>query len=266
MAHPAEPRGPLVARWLGAKPPAVHAGAPFAVLVEVENAGTAAWRSLADKGIQLSYHWIDGRGNAIVWDGERAPLPVPVEPGRRVRLPVRGRGPMPPGRYLLAIDLVEELRFWFEDVGNAPLLLEVEVRARIERRLAVRGGDPAALAAQEERLVPEDEAEAVAHLPAGAAPAAHWSRRVLDAHQHGYGVVGAAVEARGGLLRRRPRDLAAWAPGGGRKPHFPHPFVCPSVAHDAEVEWIDHVAGLPALRPAEDEPALFDGRIVVRLT
>jgi hypothetical protein len=233
--------------------------------VELENAGSAAWRSRGEEGVQLSYHWLDPRGNAIVWDGERTPLPETVEPGRRVQVALRGRGPMPPGRYLLSVDLVEEYRFWFAEVGNDPLRMSVDVRPRVERRLAARGGDPTAVSAQEEPLVAEEEAAAVAHLAPHAAPAPDWSRRVLDAHEEGYGIVGTAVDGRHGILRRPRADLAPWAPGAGRVPQFPHALVCPSLVRDAAVEWAEPVAGLPAVRPSDGEPALFDGRIVVRL-
>jgi hypothetical protein len=254
------PAGPLAVRWLRLRLGEVRAGALAFAEVELENAGSAAWRD-----ILISYHWLDPFGNAIVWDGLRTPFGEPVAPGHRARASLRLRGPMPPGRYRLALDLVDEGRLWFEEVGNAPLEREVDVAPRIARALAVRGGDPDALAAQEERLVDEVDAAAVAHLADGCAPAPDWSRRVLDAHQEGFAVVGGAIEPTGGLLERRRlgKALAAWAPGGGRVPRFPHPLLCPSLVRGAEGEWLDPVEGLPALRPADDEPWIYDGRIVV---
>jgi hypothetical protein len=141
--------------------------------------------------------------------------------------------------------------------------LEAEVLPRIERRLAARGGDPAALAAQEEPLVAEADAEAVAHLAVEVAPAPDWSRRVLDAHQEGYALVGGAIEVETRLLRRRPRALDAYAPGAGRAPSFPHPLVCPSHVQGLTPDWSEPVEGLPAARAPADEPWLYDGRIVV---
>lgn len=252
-------------RWHGLEPGAVRAGASTQATVELENAGLAPWRSRGEEGVQLSYHWLDELGNPIVWDGVRTALPEPVAPGERRRLPLRLRAPLPPGRYRLAVDLVEEFRFWFADVGNAPLERAVEVEPRIARRLAARAGDARALAAQEEPLVAADEAEAVAHLAESAAPAPDWSRRVLDAHQEGYAAVGGAVELSGGLLRRRQRALAPWAPGAGRQPRFGHPLLCPSLVRGVSGDWVEPVAGLPALHPDTAEPWLFDGRIVVRL-
>ena len=259
------PAGPLAVRWHGAEIGQVHAGTRTSATVELENAGSAAWRSYGEDGVQLSYHWLDPLGNAILWDGARTPLPEPILPGRRVRLPLQLRGPLPPGPYRLAVDLVDEFRLWFAEIGNTPLELDVPVQPRIARLLAARGGDPRALAVQDEALVPEDSAEAVAHLVPHAVPARDWSRRVLDAHEEGYAVVGGAVAPRRRVVSR-PRALAPWAPGAGRVPRFPHPLLGPSVVRGVDGEWLEPVAGLPALRPPPDEPWLFDGRIVLRVT
>ena len=265
--HPV-PAGPLAVRWLAVDVPELRAGAIATARVRLRNAGTAAWRSRGSEGVQASYHWLDGRGNPIVWDGPRTPLPGPVAPGEEVELALELRVPQPPGRYRLALDLVEELRYWFAEVGSAPLDLDVDVRPRIdERRLrAVVHGGPdagteAALAAQEEPLAPEG-AVATAHLVGGALPAADWSRRVLDAHAEGYAAVGGSVQPLAGLLdRRAARRFAAWAPGGGRNPGFEHPLLLPSLLDGLEPA--EH-EGLPAWVPGA-APWLYDGRIALRL-
>lgn len=258
------PKGPLAVRWRGLDLPDVLAGAVAQAVVRLENAGTATWRSTTDAGVRLSYHWLDERGNPIVWDGMRTLFGSPVAPGELATATIPVRGPVPPGRYRLAVDLVEEGRLWFAEVGNAPLEMECEVGPRIPRALAARGGDPEALGAQEEPLVPEEEAAAVAFLADGVAPAPDWSRRVLDAHEEGYAVVAGSVEAPGGLLRRRPRELEPYAPGPGRVPGFPYPLVCPSAVRGVDLQWTDDVAGLPAAHAPRDEPWVYDGRL--RLT
>jgi hypothetical protein len=269
MAGPVEqdvPKGPLAVRWLGLEVPEIRAGALAFAVVELENAGTAGWRSTGEAlGILIAYHWLDERGNPIVWDGLRSQLAEPVAPGGRLRMQLQIRGPIPPGRYRLAVDLVDEGRAWFAELGNAPLEAATDVHPRIPRALAARGGDPEALAAQEEALVAEDEAAAVAYLSDGVTPAPDWSRRVLDAHQEGYAVVAGSLEAEAGLLRRRPRELDPYTPGAGRVPAFPHPLVCPSAVKGVDPDWTDDVAGLPAARPPTDEPWLYDGRIRARL-
>ena len=109
----------------------MEAGALHRATVEAENAGSAPWRSVGpDEGVFIAYHWLDERGNAIVWDGERTPLETTVEPGGTLRQTVAVRGPIPPGPYRLAIDLVEEKRFWLAELGNVALERDVEVERR----------------------------------------------------------------------------------------------------------------------------------------
>ncbi len=242
-----------------------RAGARTTARLVLANDGAATWRSRGADGLQLSYHWLDTRGNAIVWDGLRTPFAQPVAPGETVELEVPLVAPRPPGRYVLRFDLVEEHRFWLSEVGVATLDVEVDVAPLIaERRLAVvvHGGPDertdAALAAQEEPLV-DGEASATAHLVAGAEPAPDWSRRLLDAHAEGWSAVGSAVVPAGGPIERRrsARALRRWAPGG-RNPRFGAPLLLPSLVDGAEPG--EHL-GLPAY----EGEGLFEGRAVVRL-
>ena len=259
------PSGPLAVRWLAYELPAVRAGALAAPRVALENAGTAEWTPTGPRRVCLAYHWLDELGNPIVWDGLWTALPHEVPPGGRVEAELTLRGPIPPGRYRLAIDLVAEDRYWFSEVGNVPLERQVPVAPRIERRaLAVRGADAGALEDLDEPVVAEEDAEAIAYLAPGCVPAADWSRLVLDAHSEGYAAVGGSIAAAGGLLHRAPRSLAPWSPGSGRNPGFAYPLLCPSVVLEVEPEWAAAVEGLPALRPPAAEPWLYDGRIEIR--
>ena len=256
------PVGPLAVRWLAYEIDEPRAGLAGSARLRLENAGSAPWLSRGKEGVQLAYHWLDTLGNPIVWDGTRTPFPRRVEPGETVEVVAPVLAPRPPGSYRLAFDLVEELRFWFQEVGSEPLDLEVHVRPRIaERRLGVVWhGDPgaeaeAALAAQEEPPVAEG-AVALAHLVPGTLPAPDWSRLLLDAHAEGWAAVGGAVAPESRAERRR---LASWAPGGGRNPRFPEPLLFPSLLEGLEAS--SHL-NLPAF--AGDD-ALFEGRAVVTL-
>src|SRR6266545_7340895 len=219
VEHPV-PAGPLSVRWLAVELPAFRAGAEEVVRVELQNAGLAPWRSRGSEGVQLAYHWLDERGNPIVWDGTRHPFERTVEPRERVRREVRVRAPIPAGPYRLAFDLVEEHRYWFAELGNVPLERDAPVGSRLERRaLAVCGADPGALADLEEPPVRLEEAEAIAWLAPGVVPEPDWSRRILDGHAEGYAAVGGAVRPeRAWLKPRLRRELAPWAVGGGRNP------------------------------------------------
>src|SRR5919204_3173004 len=122
-------KGPLVVRWgdWTLEPP--QAGAVGHARVELENAGTVPWRH----AVRLSYHWLDDRGNPIVWDGIRTALPA-LAPGERAVVDARVRGPIPPGRYRFALDVVAEHRAWFSELGSEQATRDVDV--------APRAGDP----------------------------------------------------------------------------------------------------------------------------
>jgi hypothetical protein len=265
----AVPKGPLAARVLDWSLDEVRAGAIGHGVALVENAGTVAWHSHEGAGVRVSYHWLDERGNPIVWDGIRNALPHRVAPGEQARVELEVQGPMPPGRYRFSLDLIAEHRAWFAELGGAAVGGDVDVLPRIERRLAVLGADPGALDAQEEAVVPAEQAEAVAYLAPGVVPAPDWSQRVLDAHQAGYAIVGGSVGLETARLRGRGARgaLAPWRPGSGRVPAFPHPLLCPSIVNGVVPDWVESVEGLPAVRPRRHEPwlepALYDGRIAV---
>jgi hypothetical protein len=270
------PSGPFAVRWHGYELPPFRAGAQATVPVELENAGTAAWRSLPGAGVYLAYHWLDLRGNAIVWAGAFIALPRPVEPGERLTVPIELRAPIPPARYRLAIDLVDEGRAWFSELGNHRLEHDVDVGPRLTKRsLAVEIADgPPELVAQTRDAIDalaeavSPDGEVTAFLAAGCRPARDWSRLVLDAHEEGYAAVAGSLEVeRAGLLRGVPRELEPWKPGFGRAPGWELPLLCPSLVLEAvgEPPWTEPIAGLRALDPERlAEPWLVDGRI--RLT
>jgi hypothetical protein len=49
-------------------------------------------------------------------------------------------------------------------------------------------------------------------------------------------------------------------------PGFSAPLVCPSVAPGVELDRLEDVAGLPAFAAPRDEPWVYDGRIVLRVS
>lgn len=213
-------------RWLGYAVSPPQAGTLTHARVTLENAGAAAWR-----GLKLSYHWLDERGNAIVWDGLRTD--VSAARGERVDTELALRAPIPPGRYRLAFDLVDEGRFWLAELGNHSPEVPLEV-------------------------TPRDATGARAHLPPYADLDPDWEERVYSAHTEGYTAVGGSIDA-----RRPGTELEPYAPAGGRKPRFAHPLVLPSLLPPLEPN--TQVAGLPAWQPEGDEPWVYDARIRLRL-
>ncbi|MGB8004390.1 MAG: hypothetical protein WCF27_09035 [Gaiellaceae bacterium] len=223
--HPV-PAGPLAARWLGYELEPPQAGTLTRARVVLENAGSAPWRNL-----NLSYHWLDERGNPIIWDGLR--YEVSAAPGERVEKDIQLRGPIPPGRYRLGFDLVDEQRFWLAELGNFTPEVEIDV-------------------------APRDATSARAHLPPDANLDPDWEERVYAAHAEGYAAVGGSIDT-----RRPSSELEPYASGGGRNPAFAHPLVLPSLL--APLEPNTEVAGLPAWQPEGDEPWIYDARIRLRL-
>ena len=60
------------------------------------------WRTRGvEEGLFLAFHWLDERGNAIIWDGIRTDVPE-VASGEAASLEPDVRAPIPPGRYRLA--------------------------------------------------------------------------------------------------------------------------------------------------------------------
>jgi len=216
--------------WTFPEPPA---GTRSIASLDVENAGALAW----GVGIFVSYHWLDDRGNPIVWDGIRTPVPR-LGPGERATVEVAVRAPIPPGRYRLAFDVVAEHRTWFSELGSETATVDLDVQPRVQ--------------------------EPNAALPDDVEPAPDWDERVRAAHADGYAVVAGAIEWGGGLFSRRPHALAPYEPGPGRMPGFASPLICPSVADGVELDRLEDVAGLPAFAAPRDEPWVYDGRIVLR--
>src|SRR5476651_1087305 len=162
-------KGPLVVSWGDWTLSEPRAGALGRAEATVENTGTVRW----GHGIEISYHWLDNRGNPIIWDGERTPLP-PLAPGERATVHVNFRAPIPPGHYRFALDLVAERRAWFSELGSEMVTTDIDVAPRL--------------------------GEHNASLPDWVEPAADWAGRVAAAHAEGFAIVAGAIRWDGGLL------------------------------------------------------------------
>jgi len=95
--------------------------AVFRAEIRLRNRSWRPWSSAATPPILLSYHWLDRRQLPILWDGERTALPRLIGPGEECTVLLSARTPASPGRYFLAIDLVEEGSAWFSE-GGVPWL------------------------------------------------------------------------------------------------------------------------------------------------
>ncbi len=126
------PDGAFAARIELAGPvPDLRAGREATLSVRVTNLGTATWPAhMEGTGayhVHLGNHWLTRRGKMVVTDDGRSPLPVDIEPGRAGVTSLRVTAPAKPGRYLLELDLVQELFTWFAERGSATLRIPVVV-------------------------------------------------------------------------------------------------------------------------------------------
>ena len=91
--------------------------------VSLKNASPRTWPSKPNgKGrnaVNFSYHWLDQKNRAVVFDGLRTPLPHDLRPGDAVELNAAIQAPERPGRYTLVMTLVQEGVAWFSERDGA---------------------------------------------------------------------------------------------------------------------------------------------------
>ena len=115
---------------LGSSPLTALPSTRVVVRVRLENVGRAAWPHSsvpAPEAVSLAAHLFEASGEAHTRELLHVALPSAVEPGQTVEMQAEFEAPSEPGRYLLHLDLVMELRFWFEQRGSAPVRVPLEV-------------------------------------------------------------------------------------------------------------------------------------------
>ena len=193
----------------------------------------------------------------------RTAFPGVVAPGETVELESTLVAPRPPGSYRLAFDLVEEFRFWFQELGSAPLDLarrgEAADRRATARRPRARpvgsGARTPRSQRRRSRSSPRTRSPSLissrARPRAGlVAPAARRARR---------GLRGGRAGDRSGVAQRPPpsRRRGRREVGGTRA--SASRSLLPSLLEGLEP--VEH-EGLPAYAGRD---GLFEGRAVVRL-
>jgi hypothetical protein len=103
--------------------------------ITVKNVSPVSWPSKPNSknlhAVSLAYHWLDKKGQTVVFDGKRTPLPYDLKPGESVTLKATIYPPELPGAYILEITLVQEGVAWFPEKGGAKLSLPVDVARAI---------------------------------------------------------------------------------------------------------------------------------------
>jgi SAM-dependent methyltransferase len=110
-------------------PREASASSTMLVSVTFKNRGWRTWGSdVPSAPVFMSYHWLEAHGTVAIDDGLRTPLPHAVVPGSTCAMTCRIETPPRPGRYALAIDLVEEGVTWFSRAGAQLLRINFRIR------------------------------------------------------------------------------------------------------------------------------------------
>jgi SAM-dependent methyltransferase len=110
-------------------PSEADSGQDIRAKVTVRNRSFRVWSSRRPSVPDyLSYHWLDMRGGAVVWDGERTPLPRDIGPGEEAEVLFRVKTPGKAGKYILAVDLIQEGISWASDAGVPWLTIPFRIR------------------------------------------------------------------------------------------------------------------------------------------
>ena len=113
---------PLPARALGARfevqpPVRWEAGSTLAIPCTVVNDGRAIYVSAPPNPVQLCYRWFDGKQRPVgAGSWIHTPLPRSLPPSESVETSLSVKAPDVPGRYVLAVTLLQEDVAWFDDV------------------------------------------------------------------------------------------------------------------------------------------------------
>jgi hypothetical protein len=154
-------------------PASIIAGTVVTIEVSVTNTGLMSWPASGEHAVHLAYHWLDERGNTVLWDGARAVLERDIAPDETTTLVVSVRAPEADGSYVLAWDMVQEGSGWFSGSSTAMKTEPVAVgdsatlplRA-IAREAALSAGlDPDIF---ERQIMAESQFDPNATSPAGA--------------------------------------------------------------------------------------------------
>ncbi len=106
-------------------PDRLPAGATALISVEAVNTSGSDWPR--GTGLKFGNHWKKADGELIAYDDGRAEVSDPVPDGETIRRRLPVTLPSEPGRYVLEVDLVEEMITWFGALSGRVPSIEVEV-------------------------------------------------------------------------------------------------------------------------------------------
>jgi len=114
------------------RPAVLRAGERQTIYVRIKNLSDSTWpaRGQANEAfaVKVGNHWFNEQGVMVTQDDARASLLFDLPPGQEMELPLTVTAPREPGRYIIQIDMVQELVAWFGSRGSQTLRLSVTVK------------------------------------------------------------------------------------------------------------------------------------------
>jgi hypothetical protein len=99
--------------------------------ITVKNISTEIWpaKGMSDGKfpINVGNHWLDKKGDTVIGDQTRMPLPHDIKPGESLQYSIEVKAPSIPGEYKLVFDMVQEGVAWFAGKGSAVLSYDVVI-------------------------------------------------------------------------------------------------------------------------------------------
>lgn len=81
----------------------------------LKNTSNFIWSNTERNPTNFSYRWLDINGKVVIADGERTALPFNLSPGESAAINAIIKTPSQPGKYTLALSMVQESVTWFSD-------------------------------------------------------------------------------------------------------------------------------------------------------
>jgi SAM-dependent methyltransferase len=100
-------------------PERLETGQRQTLRVRLQNASDVTWPADDRYLLRLGNHWLHADARLYLMDDGRTPLPHDLAPGQETELALAICSPPVPGRYLLEIDMVQEMVGWFSHFGTS---------------------------------------------------------------------------------------------------------------------------------------------------
>jgi 2-polyprenyl-3-methyl-5-hydroxy-6-metoxy-1,4-benzoquinol methylase len=115
---------------VGSYPTTIAPDEHFFIEITLDNLSDERWVSLPPNPVHLTYHWLDEKGEFLVFEGIRTIIRYPLLPGESRNFLLNVVAPKTLGEYVLQVTMVQEGCFWFENVTrNLPITLMIKTKA-----------------------------------------------------------------------------------------------------------------------------------------